>query len=652
MKSLKAPGLVFLIVFAAVAGLAQTNSTADLDQARAALAAAEAAGAPTYARTLYDDAAYRVRFAQENWNGKQKNEAQMRAIEAIAAARAATAKARWLSTNAAIRTLQQDITRFGGTSNVTLRDEPSAQEISRGTTSAERIVAAQNAIDAARAAGAEQNVADNELSFADAYLGSARKIAKANANSEAANHLAYRAEMMGRRAYYLARLAESTRALPDVQLQRTRLAQTASERAAEAERAQREDAERRATQLQQQLAAEQANRQAQAAELEQLRQQIDASRRAADERRAADRAARLEAERRVDEAFRTYQTAVASASTTPADIETDRRALEDAQIALRAAQERERLAQEGMNAEINRLRSDLEAARQASAMSPEVLSQRQADVLSRQQQLEQFRREREEDVARRTELMQQQQSAIQSALTARQEREARAAELAHQAEEARRQAAESAQQAQQATAAAQQATAAAQAAQAELEKSRREAAEREAAAKAQLETEQKASAERDAQTRAELERVRQEAAQHEAEARRLRMENELARIASTRREARGFVVTLSSGLFFDTGKTSLKKGAQATLTRIAEQLESDPNVKVTVEGHTDSVGTAARNQELSEKRANAVRDFLVGAGVAADRVIAVGRGEEQPIATNKTAAGRQQNRRVELVIAE
>src|SRR5438874_886797 len=83
------------------------------------------------------------------------------------------------------------------------------------TSSAERIVAAQNAIDAARAAGAEQNVADNELAIADAYLGSARKIARANANSEAANHLAYRAEMMGRRAYYLARLAEPTRALPD-----------------------------------------------------------------------------------------------------------------------------------------------------------------------------------------------------------------------------------------------------------------------------------------------------------------------------------------------------------------------------------------------------------------------------------------------------
>src|SRR5262249_27365622 len=150
-----------------------------------------------------------------------------------------------------------------------------------------------------------------------------------------------------------------------------------------------------------------------------------------------------------------------------------------------------------------------------------------------------------------------------------------------------------------------------------------------------------------AQQQAELEKVRQEAAQHETEARRLRMESELARIAATRREARGFVVTLSSGLFFDTGKTTLKKGAQATLTRIADQLKAEEKVKVLVEGHTESVGSAAKNQQLSEKRAEAVRDFLVGAGISAERVTAVGRGKEQPIATNKTAAGRQQNRRVE-----
>src|SRR6266480_1096157 len=191
MQSLKATSLAALILIAAAGAFGQ-NSTADLDQAKSALAAAEAAGAPTYARTLYDDAVYRVRFAQENWNGKQKNQAQMRAIEAIAAARAATAKARWLSTNAAIRTLQEDIVRFGGTSGVTLRDESPSMEINRGQTTKEHIAAAQNAAD----------------------------------------HLAYRAEMMGRRAYYLARLAESNRALPDIQLQRTRLAQSASERSA------------------------------------------------------------------------------------------------------------------------------------------------------------------------------------------------------------------------------------------------------------------------------------------------------------------------------------------------------------------------------------------------------------------------------------
>jgi outer membrane protein OmpA-like peptidoglycan-associated protein len=652
MLSSRATALASLIFVAAAAVFGQTNSTADLDQAKAALAAAEAAGAPTYAKTLYDDAAYRVRFAQDNWNTKQHNQAEMRAIEAISAARAATAKARWLSTNAAIRTLQQDITQFGGTSNVVLREEPSAQEITRGASSAQRIATARNAIDQARAAGAEQNVPDNELAIAEAYLGSAQKIAKANTNSDAADHLAYRSEMIARRAYYLARLAESNRALPDIQLQRTRLAQTASERAAAAERAQREDAERRAAQLQQQLAAEQANRAAQAAEVERLRQQIDAERRAVDERRASDRAARLEAERRVDEAFRSYETAIASASSTAADIDTARRNLEDAQIALRAAQERERLAQEGMETETNRLRTDLEAARQANSLTPQVLSERQADLLSRQQQLEQFRREREEDIARRNETIQQQQAAITSALAARQDREANAAALAQQAEEARRQAAEASAQAQHATAAAQQATAAAQAAQAELETARKEAAARDAAARAQLEQQQKAAAEREAQTQAELEKVRQEAAQQTEEARRLRMENELARIATTKREARGFVVTLSSGLFFDTGKTALKKGAKATLTRIADQLKTDPNVKVTVEGHTDSVGTAEKNKVLSEKRAQAVRDFLVDTGVAADRVTAVGHGEEQPIATNKTAAGRQQNRRVELVITE
>ena len=153
------------------------------------------------------------------------------------------------------------------------------------------------------------------------------------------------------------------------------------------------------------------------------------------------------------------------------------------------------------------------------------------------------------------------------------------------------------------------------------------------------------------QAQAELEKTRKELAERDAEAKMLRMQNELARIAATRREERGLIVTLSSGVFFDSGKSTLKKGAQTTLTRIANQLKGDSSVKVTVEGHTDNTGTAEKNQALSEKRAEAVRDFLVSTGVPSDRVTAVGKGDTQPIATNKTAAGRQQNRRVELVIA-
>jgi outer membrane protein OmpA-like peptidoglycan-associated protein len=96
----------------------------------------------------------------------------------------------------------------------------------------------------------------------------------------------------------------------------------------------------------------------------------------------------------------------------------------------------------------------------------------------------------------------------------------------------------------------------------------------------------------------------------------------------------------------------LKPGAKSTLSKIAKQLQTDPSLKIAVEGHTDNVGSTATNQSLSEKRANAVRDYLVSAGISGDHITADGKGEESPIATNKTAAGRQQNRRVELVITQ
>jgi outer membrane protein OmpA-like peptidoglycan-associated protein len=101
-------------------------------------------------------------------------------------------------------------------------------------------------------------------------------------------------------------------------------------------------------------------------------------------------------------------------------------------------------------------------------------------------------------------------------------------------------------------------------------------------------------------------------------------------------------------ILFDTGKASLKTETVSVFVDIIRILNEYPNAKFTVEGHTDSVGSAKLNQSLSEKRANSVRDFLIKEGIASDRLRAIGYGEEKPIATNNTRAGRTQNRRVEI----
>jgi outer membrane protein OmpA-like peptidoglycan-associated protein len=632
--------LLSMLIAASVA--AQTN---DLISAQQALAAAEAAGAPGFAKTLYDEAAYRARFAQENWNSNKENvrgEAQMRAIEATAAADAATAKALWLSTNVAIRGLQADIQRFGGTSDVRLPDESPNLAINRGATTGERIAAAQYAVDQAKSAGATENVRDNDLAIAAQYIDSAKRVSRENSQSAVGDDLAFRAEMIGRRAFYLARLAQSNKALPGIQLDRTRLAQAASERQAAAERAQREEAERRSAELQRQLAAEQANRQAQAAEVERLHQQIDENRRAAEARVESDRQARVTSEQQLDESFTRYEAVIATSS--PSEVEAMRLKIEDQQLALRSIRDREHANADAMQSEIARLRNDLAAAQQAGNLGSDVLAQRQADILARQQQLDSLRQSLESDTGAQAQRDRQEHEAVAAAQTRRQQADAEAAALRQQAEAARQQAEAARQQAAQSQAETQEANAQAQQANAKAQESQAAAEQALAAAKQAEATAQ--------QTRSELEQTRHELAERDAEARRLRIQNELARIAATRSEQRGLIVTLNGGILFDTGKTSLKPGAKSTLTRIAKQLQTDPSLKIAVEGHTDNVGSAAKNQVLSEKRANAVRDYLVSAGIAADHISASGKGDEAPIVTNKTAAGRQQNRRVELVITQ
>ncbi len=103
------------------------------------------------------------------------------------------------------------------------------------------------------------------------------------------------------------------------------------------------------------------------------------------------------------------------------------------------------------------------------------------------------------------------------------------------------------------------------------------------------------------------------------------------------------------GVHFETAKAELKPESRVILDRVAESLVAYTELRVEVQGHTDSKGSAAYNKRLSQARADAVRDYLVGKGVAADRLTAKGYGEDKPIADNNTEGGRAQNRRVELV---
>ena len=106
-----------------------------------------------------------------------------------------------------------------------------------------------------------------------------------------------------------------------------------------------------------------------------------------------------------------------------------------------------------------------------------------------------------------------------------------------------------------------------------------------------------------------------------------------------------------SDVLFDTGRYTLKPGAREKLAKISGIVLAHPGLKLEVEGHTDSVGGDDYNQKLSEQRAAAVRDFLVSEGVSSNLVTAKGFGKAQPVASNDTAAGRQRNRRVEMVVS-
>ncbi len=174
----------------------------------------------------------------------------------------------------------------------------------------------------------------------------------------------------------------------------------------------------------------------------------------------------------------------------------------------------------------------------------------------------------------------------------------------------------------------------------EVEKARKEAEAR------ALEVEK---ARKEAEARAlEVEKARIEAEQAKAQAEQL--EKEIAELKAKKTE-RGLVLTLGD-ILFETGKSVILPGAMLTIDKLSDFLKKYSNRNVMVEGHTDSVGSQEYNLFLSQRRADAVRSALISKGIAANRINTKGYGETFPIASNSSPAGRQQNRRVEIVISE
>jgi len=169
-----------------------------------------------------------------------------------------------------------------------------------------------------------------------------------------------------------------------------------------------------------------------------------------------------------------------------------------------------------------------------------------------------------------------------------------------------------------------------------------------AAAQAQAEIEKT----RALNEQAAAEQARQAAAKAELEKKELRAQliQQLNLILDTRETARGLVINISDVLF-DTGQYTLKPLAREKLARVSGIVLAHPGLRLEAEGHTDSVGSDSFNQQLSEKRAMTVRDFLLQQGIAITALGARGLGKTMPVASNDTPAGRQLNRRVELIVA-
>ncbi len=273
-------------------------------------------------------------------------------------------------------------------------------------------------------------------------------------------------------------------------------------------------------------------------------------------------------------------------------------------------------------------RAATQAAEDARLLTLEKKQEEQAAAERQraQDRIQQAQSQAESEAARAEAARQDAQHQQEQRELAEQERQA--------AEQARVQAEQAAQQASQERAAAQQQLQ-------QAEEARQQAMQQQQAASQQAE-----QARLQAQ---QAEQARQQAVQ-QAEQQRQRLLTQLNQVLQTKDTARGLIVNMSDVLF-DFNKATLKPGAQLRLARVAGIILAYPDLKLEVDGFTDNKGTPQYNQVLSEKRAATVRDFLVSQSVSPNAVITRGYGETNPVASNATAAGRQQNRRVELVVS-
>lgn len=585
-----------------VAPISAQNTTLrvvdEINKATTQMQLAEEAGASTYAPTLIQDAKMRLDQARSELEANREVPANRKALESAAAADAAQAKSKWLGAVEEIKALRASLESMGAKLEAVelAREEPVV--LGNASSSRERVALAREVLASAmemRPTGKE----GEELERADTLLESAEKIVEKTKDNAVADHLAYVSSMSARKAVYVTKLRELSGMLSDLRLKRTELAQAEAARQAEEARLEREKAEKELEAMRQKLEEERSQRAAEQAEITRLREDLKQQQEELAKELASARAARLDAEQRLDYLRAQYESALRSTASDAGTIETLRQKVEDQEFKLKQIRDSEQESEQTLLREIDALRADLEEEREKGRIPEEEIQRQEEELASRESEIEQLRKERNQN------------------LEQRREAEAQFRERIARAEEQTRMMAEQS---------------------AELEKRLEE--ERKAREKAEQEL---------ARMKAEIEQRQKLEQQHAEEM--AAMKKQLAELAETRSDARGFIVTLP-GVYFDSGKATLKEGTKANLTKIAQLLQKMEQVRIVVEGHTDSVGSAELNQKLSEARADSVRDYLVAEGMDRSNITTVGRGESQPVASNDTNEGRSQNRRVEIVIEE